>query len=245
MTDNDLHTLTGAFAANALPFEEEIEFAAHLRECKTCPEEVSGLVETTARLAQAAAEPAPAALRESVLAAIRVTRQLSPLDVPVSLHDVRRAAERRRWYQQPVGLAASILAAASVGLGAVAVDAHRRADRAERIAAIVTDPGAVTRTATAPGGARAKVVAADGNGVFSVAELDPLDEDRDYQLWVIGEEGEQSARSVGVLERGSNGVVEHFIPGLDPGETVGVTIEPKGGSDKPTTPPLVVVPVNA
>lgn len=245
MSDTDLHTLTGAYAVNALPPDEQFDYENHLRDCGTCPQEVTELIATAARLGAAVAEPAPPTLRERVLEAIQTTRQLSPLEHPFSLDQARRARDRRRWFQQPVLVAASVLTAVSLGLGAIALDAERRADRAERIAAVVTDPRATTITSTGPGGATAKVVAVRGDAVFSARALSELDEDRDYQLWVMGEQGEGSARSVGVLGRGSDGVVEHFVPGLDPGEAVGVTVEPRGGSEKPSGKPLMVMKLSA
>jgi anti-sigma-K factor RskA len=244
MSLTDLHSLTGAYAVNAVSADEREAFEDHLRSCDRCAEEVPELLATTARLAAAVAEPAPAHLRRRVLDDISRTRQMSPSGAPVSLQEARRARDERRWFQQPLGVAASLLAVVSLGLGVAALQADRRADQAQRIAAIATDPEARTITGTVAQGATAKVVAADRQGVFSVRGLPAL-KDRDYQLWVIGEAGKNSARSVGVLDRGSDGTVEQLVSDLDIGDSVGLTIEPLGGSDKPTLPPLMVMRLTA
>ena len=61
MSDPELHTLTGAYAANALDAEERDRFALHLAACADCRQEVAELRATTARLAGAVFEQPPAA----------------------------------------------------------------------------------------------------------------------------------------------------------------------------------------
>ncbi len=245
MNDTDFHTLTGAYAANALPLDEQIAFDHHLQQCHSCAQEVSELVATAARLGSAAGEPAPHGLRERVLAEIQNTRQLSPLAGAAAPQHTRLSRGGRTWLTQPLAVAASLVAVVAVGMGVVAVDAQRRADRAEQITSILADPGAITATGTSVRGGQAKVVAAGGNAVFSAQSLPRLRADRDYQLWVIGEGGERSARSAGVLAQGSGGVVQHFIPGVDPGEKIGMTIERRGGAPSPSGPLVLVMAVSA
>ena len=79
MTDHELHTLTGAYATDALDADERAAFERHLESCASCRQEVVELRATAARLAVAASATAPAALRERVLAEASQTRQLSPL----------------------------------------------------------------------------------------------------------------------------------------------------------------------
>ena len=54
----DLHTLTGAYAADALDPVERDAFERHLQECADCRQEVAELRATTARLAGASYEHA-------------------------------------------------------------------------------------------------------------------------------------------------------------------------------------------
>jgi len=59
-----------------------------------------------------------------------------------------------------------------------------------------------------------------------------------YELWYIDASG---ARSAGTFTAG-NGQVARVLEGtMRPGDTVGVTVEPRGGSPIPTTDPIFVV----
>jgi anti-sigma factor RsiW len=71
----DLHTLTGAYAADALSETERLAFERHLDACPACAQEVRELTETAARLGSAVAVPPPAALWERVRAEAAATRQ--------------------------------------------------------------------------------------------------------------------------------------------------------------------------
>jgi len=78
MTDHDLHTLTGAYAADALDPVERDVIERHLESCDSCQAEVRELQAATARLAVGVSATPPAALRDRVLAEVARTRQLSP-----------------------------------------------------------------------------------------------------------------------------------------------------------------------
>ena len=73
---HELHLLTGSYALDALPPDEQAEFDKHLAQCPSCAQEVRGLRETAARLALATAVSPPPQLRAGVLAAVPRTRQL-------------------------------------------------------------------------------------------------------------------------------------------------------------------------
>ena len=75
---HDLHGLTGAYALDALAGLELGQFEHHLRQCPPCENEVRGFRETSTRLALAVAASPPPGLRERVLTAASVTRQLPP-----------------------------------------------------------------------------------------------------------------------------------------------------------------------
>jgi anti-sigma factor RsiW len=224
-----LHSLTGAYAADALDREEREEFEAHLAECAPCRDEVAELVATTARLAEAVSTPPPPGLKARVLAEAGQTRQLSPLPTVTRLYE----RPTRRWYTQPASVAAALLLVVSAGLGAYALDERSRAEqaeqRAERITAIVTDPDRVELTVPASSGGTGTVVAADGVALFRASDLRELPEDQEYQLWRIrGDE----PQSVGVLGRG--GAFSTLVTDIARTDSLGLTVEPKGGSRAPT-----------
>jgi len=60
-----------------------------------------------------------------------------------------------------------------------------------------------------------------------------------YQLWVIGPDG---ARSAGLLS-GASQAGPVLASGVQPGDRIGITVEPAGGTSSPTTTPVIAVPV--
>jgi anti-sigma factor RsiW len=236
MTDHDLHTLTGAYAADALdPLERDV-FERHLETCDSCQAEVRELQATTARLAVGVSATPPAALRGRVLAEVARTRQLSPEDEVVRL-DERRS---RPWYRQPAAAAAAVLLVVAVGLGGWAVhEGQQKADAqrlAARIAAVAVDPQRTVHTAPVAHGGTGTVVAADGVAVFHGSDLPRLPAGQAYQLWRMSGQESQSA---GVLGRG--GELTGVVTDLGPGDAVGVSVEPSAGSSHPTSDPVFVV----
>ncbi len=237
MSDHELHLLTGAYAADALDAEEREAFDAHLADCAACRQEVAELSATTARLALGVSEPAPAGMRERVLAEAARTRQVSPT---VADLDARRS--RRAWYQQPASAAAAVLLVVAGGLGwLAAVEQGRAAEArqlADRVASVATDPDGVERTVAVSGGGTGTVIAAGNLAVFHGSDLPALPDGRAYQLWRI--RGQEST-SAGVLGRG--GEVTGVVTDLGPTDAVGVTVEPASGSERPTTEPVFLVTV--
>lgn len=237
MTDHELHTLTGAYAADALGADERAAFELHMETCASCRAEVAELSATTALLAVAVTAPPPPGLRDRVLGEAARTRQLPPL-LP-AVRAVEPAAQRP-WYRQPLAAAAGLLLVVAVGLGALAaVQSQRAGDeraRADQIAALATDPDRTVRTVDLPTGGTATVVAANGLAVFRGSNLPRLPDGKAYQLWRVNGQESQSA---GVLGRG--GELTGVVTGVGPGDEVGVTVEPAAGSDHPTTKPIFLV----
>lgn len=240
MSDQDPHTLTGAYSLDALDDVERRAFEDHLAGCESCRAEVAGLTATAALLGRAEATTAPAGLRERVLHEAARTRQLPPVV------DLGARRETRAWYRQPLGIAASFLLVLCIGLGAFAVDQAQRADRAEtlasRITAVTTDPGRAQAQQPVSSGGTGTLISAGGRAVFRATGLRPLPSGQTYQLWIIDESG---ARSAGLLGRATGGDVSRYLPGVRPQDTIGMTVEPGGGSRAPTTDPVVAIPVRA
>ena len=69
------HTLTGAYALDALTRADRARFERHLARCEQCAREARALAEVTAALAAAVAAEPPAELLQRVLAAAARTRQ--------------------------------------------------------------------------------------------------------------------------------------------------------------------------
>ncbi|MDX3540587.1 anti-sigma factor, partial [Streptomyces sp. MB09-01] len=82
--DEHLHTLTGAYALDALTGKELHAFTAHLGHCTACAQEAGEFEATAARLAAAACLPAPAPMRQAVLHRIETVPQLPPHALPTA-----------------------------------------------------------------------------------------------------------------------------------------------------------------
>jgi anti-sigma factor RsiW len=229
VTVDDLHVLTGSYVLDALSDAEREEFERHVPHCPTCDAEVRGLRETAARLALACAVNPPARMEPQVLAATYRTRQLPPLPAPGRvLHFPRRLAI----------LAAAASVAAALALGITQLTAQHQLDqaRATAIARVVTAPDAHVDTARAAGGSVTVVTSvALHEAVVSTSGMASLPSGRVYQVWVMSPSG---ARSAGLMQGSSL-----LASAVRPGDQIGITVEPAGGTARPTTTPIAVVPV--
>ena len=236
---HDLHTLTGAYALDALDDDERREFEAHLAECDACADEVRGLRATGAMLGVAAAAPVPAAWRDSVLAEVRATRQLPPAASGSDAGKVASLLRRSRMASRTLLAVAAALVVVAGSLGVVAVEQHREASRVEQMAAQMSAVLAAPDARELDGGGVARVIvsSSQGKAVFVGRQLPKTDAHHVLQLWVI----DGQARSVGVIH-GSQALL---ATGIQPGAKLGVTVEPQGGSRQPTTSPVMTMDLDA
>jgi hypothetical protein len=250
---HDLYTLSGAYVLDALDSTTERDrFERHLGRCQTCASEVRGLREVTTNLAMAAALQPPPALRHWVLAAVGRTRQLPP----ATDAQPRRWTRGRWWPRQRSGwLPRLALAGAAVGVAAAAVlgvmlaGTQHRLDAAQAenhaIARVLAAPDArvLTRSTSAGGTATVVVSQVERELIVSTAGLRPLPATKVYELWLIDP---QRTRPAGLRPAARGGQTRPLLAtGLTPGDELGLTIEPAGGTPKPTTTPILVLPLRA
>lgn len=237
-TSADLHTLTGAYAVNALSDNEREAFEAHLASCESCAVEVAELSATAARLGLAVETPPPPQLRARVLAAAAETRQLSP-------HPVRLRKPRRMRWAGGLLAAACLVAAVVVTVQYTGTSDQERqlaqlSSEYSRFADFLSTPDAKLVNGTAPNGATgtAVVSVSRDEALFLAKNLPDAPEGHTYQLWRI--DGQDVEHPAGLLDSRSSPVV---ISGLADVKKVALTVEPLGGSDKPTTPPVMAMPL--
>jgi anti-sigma-K factor RskA len=267
----ELHTLAGPYALGALTAVERAAFEQHLAGCEACTAEVAELTEAATRLAEVTAHEPPAGLRDAVLAGIAGTPQVAAVSVPrharLEPEDAAEPEARAEAADVPVvsrptsaqavrtwrswALAASVAAVLGVGV-TWAVQEQRLGDAREQVAAMQSEQArveavlaagdAVSRTVDATGGGRVTVVVSPSldDGVVLLAEMpDPGEEN--YQLWAIT--GDEPA-SAGVLDVGATSGTT-FLDDIGDADTLGVTLEPAGGSPLPTGDVLAGVPLQA
>jgi len=237
----DLHTLAGAYALDALePGAERDRFTRHLRRCQTCTAEAGGLREVATALGLAAAAEPPPAMRARVLAAAAQTRQLTP--------DIRRSPRAGTRRRLQVRLAAGLAAAATVAavlLGITQASTEHQLSQAraqsQQIAAVLAAPDArILARPTAKGGVATVVVSAKRRAlIVTTAGLPALPHGEVYELWLMGP---PRVRRAGLLPAASAGHAGPVLAtGLVRGDRLGMTVEPAGGTSRPTTTPIMVV----
>jgi anti-sigma-K factor RskA len=234
----DLHTLTGAYAVNALDDVERRQFEEHLRECDACADEVRGLRAVGATLGAAESVAVPASLHDAVMAQVRTTRQLPPLaDQAPDPSRVQSMLRRARTTSRALMAVAAALLVVAGALGAIAVREHRQAEQAQQVAAQMSQVIAAPDARQVDAGDSAKVIVSpsQGEAVFVGRNLPAVDADHVLQLWVL----QDGARSVGLID----GSKPLLATGLGPNAQLGVTVEPAGGSTQPTTQPVLTVPL--
>ncbi|MET9616945.1 anti-sigma factor [Kitasatospora indigofera] len=247
-TAADLHTLTGAYAAHALPEAESLAFERHLAQCPACALEVQEFRAALARLGAAEATPVPPELKLRVMAGIGSVRQLGP-GGPLDEHEPASGDSRGRLARSWPKFALAASVAVALGLGGVAVNEHRQAGRADQQAAqlqqqaaafssLLTAPDARTRTATAGSGVGTVVWSESlGQAGFLAAGLPDLPKDKVYELW-FNDSG--TMRPAGLLPTTTGSLM--LTGGIDGAAGVGVTVEPAGGSPAPTGAPVMLMP---
>jgi anti-sigma-K factor RskA len=243
---HDLHTLTGAYVLDAVEPADQARFERHLRRCKPCGHEVRGLAETATGLAMAVAMQPPPRVKERVLTAAAVTRQLPPA---TEHHGRVRPALRQAWIPRLAMAAAVVSLAVAIAIGAVGLATRGELDRAraqnQAIAAVLAAPDArIVTQATAVGGTATVVVSrAEQKIIFTAAGLPPLPAAKVYELWLIGP---PQIRKAGLLPAPSAGKTPPLLAsGLVAGDKIGVTVEPAGGTSKPTTTPILLMSLPA
>ena len=252
---SDPHTLAGAYALDAVPEPDRARFERHLAGCESCRREVRGMREATAALAAAAAVQPPAALREAVLRAAGRTRQFPPPVIPAQTAWAARRGHgwpgwRPRLAVALVGALACALAAVAVVAGMLAYGMQNRLDQAQlrdhTVALVLGASDATMMTAHVNTGGTATVVMSHRERalVFTAADLHVLPSAESYELWLTGPAGNKPAGMIAVPVRGKM-VGPMVVSGLSAGESVTLTVEPAGGSSRPTSPPIVVIILTA
>jgi anti-sigma-K factor RskA len=235
----DVHTLSGAYALNALGPEEAAEFRRHLDGCPACREEVRELQSAVARMGAAEAAAPPADLKSRILAAADRTPQEPPANsgaTSTSRTSTPASPGRPRWAPW---LAAAAAAVVVVGGGAFGVQAMLTDDPTlnQGVVRVFEAQDAHTATVSTEDGGELTVAVSASRKEMAVdtRELPALDENHVYQLWSV--HGEKMV-SAAILTDPENGAAMGMP---DEKTTVALTVEPAGGSEQPTTEPIVQV----
>ncbi len=239
-----------AYVLGALEPREAEAFAAHLRTCAACQQEVGALSRIADVLPLAVpAEKAPTALRERVLTQVRAEpKAVSAAPEPDSQRGPARTLEperargpghsrtrSRRWWGSSAGAPArpalAMLLVAVVAVVTVSVIALR-------------GPGAATPRAYRATVGDARLYVDGSRAELVVARLPQPGVGRIYEVWLQrGSAAPEPTNALFGVTR--TGAADAAVPGNLRGVSrVLVTAEPAGGSLVPTSKPVIVTPLS-
>lgn len=263
--------LLGAWALDAVDDRERAEVERALAGDNELACEARELRETVSMMAESDALDPPEHIRQAVFARIQDAAADADSDSrsdsdsegteqeePQSRRTVRddraelvRMRRRRQWWG--LAAAAAVVVAIAIPTG-VAVNQADRADQAEQLAGqaeqqagaaqqqaelmmdALADPAAEVVGEDLPDGARTAAVLGEDSAVFTAQGMTELQQ-QDYQLWVL--EGEEAV-SAGVMDW-NEGRLTAQVEQFPADAALAVTAEPVGGSEQPTSDPMVVL----
>lgn len=241
MTAHDIHALSGAYAVDALDDIERARFEEHLAVCADCRDEVASLRDSAWMLGSLTDTAPPPEMRDRLLAGIKEIRPLPP-ETPAMPEDVPERSDTssgRRFGWRTFAAAAAVLAV--VGTGTVAAvelirdDSSQTMTTAERV---LSAKDATTVAVDLPGKARARVVrsVSENRAVLVTSGMPAAPAGKVYELWLQHDDVMVPA---GLMPAGSD---QTFVLEGDAADAsaAGITVEPEGGSDEPTSAPIAL-----
>ena len=253
--NDDVHSLSGAYAVDAVDDVERARFEAHMAGCSQCRDEAASLRAAAGEMASMTLAPPPPSLRAAVLRDISSVRPLPPRvtpepasapvlsapsapSTPASLASKR--AERsgraplRRWL---VGVAA----AAVLATGGLAWQPWSSDTSTVQLTATqqVLQAKDAQRFEKKVGDATATIVRSPSlkKAVIVTANMPDAPQGKVYELWL--QQGPTMVKA-GLMPAGLANTV--LLEGNAASAlAVGITVEPAGGSETPTLPPVALV----
>ena len=248
---DELMTATGAYALGALTGREKVEFEALMAESEQLRAEVTELMDTAVELglSVAPADPRPG-LRSRILAAVADTPQLAPSAEERAggsrLEATPAGLRARSRWSTPLARIAAVAAAIAlvVSLGftvRAGIQAQNDMATASQVNEIQAAPDYQREVVEIAGGGTATLVwsVALERSALIVDGLKGLPAGSTYELWYIDATGATPAGTFDVGDDGKRTVV--LAGDMELGDTIGVTVEPAGGSTTPSTDPVIVV----
>jgi anti-sigma-K factor RskA len=217
--------LIAGHALRALSSEDEERVVVHLAECERCRRRLRETEAVAASLAYGVPQVAPPPELRSRVLAIAEPVVAAPAAAASAAGARARGRARRQWWPRLSAVAVPAMALALVAMLAWNVSLRNdlssgRDDLANGAAVALPGVGNV-------------VAQTDGNATL-FARLRPAPAGRTYEAWVI----HGSVPLPAGLFKGGGTVELHLTRAAKPGDRIAVTIEPAGGSRKPTTTPI-------
>jgi anti-sigma-K factor RskA len=269
MNDEDIHSISGAYVVDAVDDVERAQFDEHLQSCPPCKREVKGLQRAVVELSQVTPVSPPASLRASVLLAISQVRPLPPVmdssandddntalpghtaapgptRAPTTSLDTRRglrAEQQQRARRDPARWLIGVAAAALLVIGGVAWHPWSPG-QGQNIPQLTATQQVLQAKDAQPfekkvGSSTVKVVRSKSlkKAVMVTANLPAIPAGKVYELWLL--QGQTMVKA-GFVPRAPSSTV--LLQGdAATAAAAGITVEPAGGSLKPSQSPVAVV----
>jgi anti-sigma-K factor RskA len=230
--------LKEAYVLDALSEEERREFEEYLAAHPERQAEIDELNAVASLLALSPEEHEPSpALRRSLMSAVEA--EAEPALAAGRRERRRSSLERLRDFFSPRNLA--LAAAAALLIGLLSWNVLLRSE----IRGSQSDVGELRTVelqgSALPEEASAEIVRLENERAFLVAEdLPPVGEGETLQIWVIDDDGPMPS---GLFEPREGVVTVPVTRSLEGAEVVAVTIEPEGGSPRPTRKPMMAAKI--
>jgi anti-sigma-K factor RskA len=252
MAHNRIFAGSGSYVLDAMDADEVEAFEALLSDSVELWGEVTELTGTAALLAMAI-EPVNAspALKQNIMTRLSQTPQLPREDAPVralrALPALAVPAKTpARWYGRPAvaimaSAAAVLLIVGGIAGANIAIQGANASQQADALAAITTASDVQRAQASVSTGGTATLVWSLHlkKSALIGKNLTRLTAGKTYELWYINAEG--TATPAGLFESNGASTLQVLSGLMTKGDTVGVTVEPSGGSKSPTTKPIVAI----
>jgi anti-sigma-K factor RskA len=244
ISHDEIRDLLPIHALDALPEDEASQVEAHLKVCESCVRTLDEL-RSTATAMHSDYEDPPASTWGHISS--EITRgDVAPTKLP-KVAAIDTPARSRRGSLAMAISTGTLLVAASVaavmGIQVYRLDAKisqlSKSVTAANIKAIVTSaelqPGAKQVNLLSGTGTTAAtaILLPNGQGVLKAVKMKPLPSNKTYQLWAVTD---SQAISLGLL--GSKPTVSIFRAGSNKHFDLAITVEPSGGTARPTSSPL-------
>jgi anti-sigma-K factor RskA len=223
--------LIAPYVLGAVSPIEERQIRDHIISCDECMAQAESFAVVSAALPLAADPvPLPQGFTDRVIG--RTQENRPAVDSPA-------AAGHPPWYRRWSGfpaLATAALLVVALVLGASLLNEHRSLDQRQKVLAALLHHDQDAMELRGTSSAVAKVVPTENGSIFVAAGLRKAPNAHTYQLWLIKNGSPVSAGTFDI----SNGIAvlesRRSLAGYD---QAAVTVEPAGGSQQPTTRPII------
>jgi anti-sigma-K factor RskA len=226
--ENHVIDMLPAFVLDALTDEETGQVAEHLAGCQTCQAELARLQQVAVELPLALAQTVPPPrIKENLMSAIHARQSIAAPSKPATSWQ-----KLTGFMRQPVmALGVALLMLMVIGnllLWRQLIQTGRQTNTSMRVVALAN-------TQNAPGATGTLIMDQKGEyGTLVVADLAMLASSQQYQVWMIKDGMHISG---GVFSVNPDGYAAHVILAPSPVaqyDSIGITVEPFGGSPGPT-----------